>query len=64
MKTKEYIFSMKFGFVAKSEKDARDDFQEMLDDWELDHLLDVDNWSVQVEDVEVSEIKTLHVETE
>jgi hypothetical protein len=58
MKAKNYTFSMKFEFVAKDEQDAKDQFQEMIDDWEMDGIFDAKNWNVEVEDVEISELIT------
>jgi hypothetical protein len=55
MKAKNYTFSMKFEFVAKDEQDAKDQFQEMMDEWEVHGIFDVDNWCVDTEDVEISE---------
>ena len=56
MEQKLFTFTMEFEFIADNEQEAKEQFQEMLDDndWE-DGILEAKNWSVEVEDVDVSE---------
>jgi len=56
MEAKEFIFTMKYSFMADNEQEALEQFQEMLDDndWE-NGVLEAKNWKVEAEDVDVSE---------
>ena len=58
MKTKNYMFTMKFEFIAENEQDAKDQLQEMIDEWEVHGIFNADNWNIEAEDVELSEIMT------
>jgi hypothetical protein len=55
MKAKNYTFSMSFEFIADNEQDAINQFQEMIDDWEIDNIFDAKNWIVDKEEVEISD---------
>lgn len=53
---KSFVFSLEYEFIADDEKDALEQFQDMLhdEDWG-DAVLDAERWSVTEEEVDVSE---------